>query len=255
VCTVLLRFDPDASWPLLVGAVRDEFVGRPWRPPAAHWPGTPYVGGIDLVGGGTWLAVDPDRPAFAALLNGPPLPPAAATRPTRGTLVLTALASGAAPADPSAYDSFHLLLATPRHCELWSWNGTTFTHRAVSPGSHIVVNLGLDTQEDPLVGHYAPLLASAGDPDPAPGRPAVDAWDGWITLLDGDGLPPDDPRALIVARERAGAAYGSTSATLLGLRDGGVRYDFAANPGPDAVWQEIPVGPVTRGTGIRGAGT
>ena len=28
------------------------------------------------------------------------------------------------------------------------------------------------------------------------------------------------------------------------IRDGAVRYDFTANPGPDAVWQEIPVPPV-----------
>ena len=242
VCTVLLRFDPDASWPLLVAAVRDEFVGRPWRPPAAHWPGTPYVGGIDLRGGGTWLAVDPGAPAFAALLNGPPLPATGSPRPTRGTLVLTALASGQAPADPSAYDAFHLLLGTPRRCELWSWTGDAYTHRPVSPAGHIIVNLGLDAPADPLVGHYAPLLAAAGDPDPTPGRPTGDAWHGWIPLLAGDGLSPQDPRALIIAREHGGAPYGSTSATLLALRDGTVRYDFTANPGPDAVWQEVPVG-------------
>ncbi len=120
MCTVLLRFEPGAAWPLLVGAVRDEFVGRPWRPPAAHWRGTPYVGGVDLIGGGTWLAVDPTAPAFAALLNGPPRPPAERVRPTRGTLVGAALASGRAPSDPSAFDSFHLLLGTPERCELWS---------------------------------------------------------------------------------------------------------------------------------------
>jgi hypothetical protein len=242
VCTVLLRLDPDASWPLLVGAVRDEFVGRPWRPPAPHWPGTPYIGGMDLVGGGTWLAVDPGASAFAALLNGPPLPAAASARPTRGTLVLTTLATGQAPSDPSAYDSFHLLFGTPRRCELWSWTGDAFTHRSVSPGAHIVVNLGLDAPEDPLVGHYAPLLAATHDPDPDPGRRTEAAWDGWVTLLSGDCLSPEDPRALIVARHHRGAPYGSTSGTLLAMRDGSVRYDFTANPGPDAVWQEIAVG-------------
>jgi hypothetical protein len=218
-------------------------AGRGARP-AAHWPGSAYVGGIDLVAGGTWLAVDPGAAAFAALLNGPPLPAAATPRPTRGTLVLSTLASGRGPADPSAYDSFHLLYGTPRRCELWSWTGDVFTHRAVSPGAHIVVNLGLDALADPLVGHYAPLLAATPDPDPTPGAALRDAWRGWHTLLAGDGLSPQDPRALIVAREHGGAAYGSTSATLLGLRAESVRYDFTANPGPDAVWQEIPVPPV-----------
>jgi hypothetical protein len=241
VCTVLLRFDPAASWPLLVAAVRDEFVGRPWQPPAPHWPGTPYVGGIDLIGGGTWLAVDPGAPAFAALLNGPPLPATAAARPTRGTLVLAALQSGRAPSDAAAYDSFHLLLGTLDRCDLWSWTGDAYTHQRVTPGAHIVVNFGLDTPADPLVAHYEPLLAAAGEPDPKPGQPTADAWAGWVPLLDGDGLSPDDDRALIVAREHHGAPYGSTSATLLALRDGTVRYDFTATPGPDAEWQEIPV--------------
>ena len=240
MCTVLLRFDPAASWPLLVGAVRDEFTGRPWRPPARHWPGRPYLGGLDLVGGGTWLAVDPGTRAFAALLNGPPLPPTRSARPTRGTLVLTALQTGREPSDPSAYDAFHLLLGTPRACDLWSWTGEAFTHRVVSPGAHIVVNLGLDAAGDPLVGHYAPLLAAARNPDPKPGLPTGDAWGDWVDLLAGDGLPPEDPRALIIAREHHAAPYGSTSATLLAIGDGDVRYDFAANPGRAAVWQEIP---------------
>ena len=168
MCTVLLRFEPDASWPLVVGAVRDEFAGRPWRPPALHWPGTPYLGGIDLVAGGTWLAVDPGAAAFAALLNGPPLPAAASARPTRGTLVLTALQTGRAPSDPSAYDAFHLLLGTPRHSELWSWTGDSFTHRVVSPGAHIVVNLGLD----PAGGPAGRSLRAAAGRDAGPGSEA-----------------------------------------------------------------------------------
>jgi hypothetical protein len=153
------------------------------------------------------------------------------------------LQTGRAPSDPSAYDAFHLLLGTPRDVELWSWTGEAFTHRVVSPGAHIVVNLGLDAPEDPLVGHHAPLLAAAGDPEPEPGRPVADAWGDWVDLLAGDGLPPDDPRALIVARMHRGVSYGSTSATLLAMRDGDVRYDFTANPGPGAVWQEIAAGP------------
>src|SRR5256714_4879658 len=76
MCTVLLRFAPGTSCPLLFGAVRDEFVDRSWDPPAAHWGGR-LLGGRDRSAGGTWLAVDPDRPAVAAVLNGGRLPPPA----------------------------------------------------------------------------------------------------------------------------------------------------------------------------------
>src|SRR2546423_12778633 len=74
MCTVLLRFAPGTAQPLLFGAVRDEFVDRAWDPPATHWGGR-LLGGRDRSAGGTWLAVDPDRPAGAAVLNGAPPPP------------------------------------------------------------------------------------------------------------------------------------------------------------------------------------
>ena len=61
MCTVLLRLTPGGVHPVLLGAVRDEFVERSWDPPARHWDGAAahLVGGRDLVAGGTWLAVDP----------------------------------------------------------------------------------------------------------------------------------------------------------------------------------------------------
>ncbi|HJR26692.1 MAG TPA: NRDE family protein, partial [Acidimicrobiales bacterium] len=64
MCTVLLRVDPGSPWPVLLGAIRDEFVDRPWDPPARHWSGpwAGLVGGRDAKAGGTWLAVDPAVP-------------------------------------------------------------------------------------------------------------------------------------------------------------------------------------------------
>src|SRR5438105_167109 len=31
MCTVLLRFNPDSPWPVLLSAVRDEYLARPWQ--------------------------------------------------------------------------------------------------------------------------------------------------------------------------------------------------------------------------------
>ena len=117
MCTVLLRFDPAATWPVLLAAVRDEYLARPWEPPAEHWRGR--WGGRDSTAGGTWLAVDPAARSVTALLNGwPPLPPLG-DRPTRGTLALDPL-----PADFSGFDAFHLVRATPTAVTVLSWNGT-----------------------------------------------------------------------------------------------------------------------------------
>jgi transport and Golgi organization protein 2 len=238
VCTVLFRYRPGSPWPLLLAAVRDEFVDRAWEPPAAHWPwrAPGLVGGYDRAAKGTWLAVDPQARAAAALLNGARLdPPADRPRPTRGGLPLAALTSGVgleAELDTDSvrdYDGFHLLLGTLDGVALWTWDGTEVKRVDVAPGDHIIVNAGLDTMDDPLVPHFLPLLAAAATPPLDAVDPAT-AWGDWIALLRGDGLAPDDPRALLVRVVHEGRTYGSTSATLVALGSGEVRYDFTPTP-------------------------
>jgi uncharacterized protein with NRDE domain len=222
VCTVLLRLEPGARCPILLGAVRDEFVERAWDPPARHWPAawSHLLGGRDQVAGGTWLAVDPHAPAVAALLNaGRRDDDGEGPRPTRGTLALRILAAEGLPADLARYDRFHLLRATLDLTELWSWDGDSLHHQVLPPGDHIIVNAGLDTHTDPLVPHFEPLLATT------PTDPAA-----WTHLLAGDGLAPDDDRALLVRREVEGRRYGSTSASLVALSPTEVRYEFTATP-------------------------
>lgn len=302
-----------------MAAVRDEFLDRPWDPPAAHWPAYPsLVGGRDRLAGGTWLAVDPTRPAVAAVLNGVRLPPDP-TRPSRGTLPLAAL-TDSLPTSFAGYDGFHLLIGTLSSVVVLSWDGTSLVRHELAPGDHIVVNAGVDAIEDPLVPHFAPLLAALADPPlalldaplaaadtahagshpspagvgtpltashaspigadepvagspppptaaapthvdaPAPtggpdaGSTTLAAWGPWLDLMRGDGLPPDDPRALLVRREIdgrqpgmeafAGRTYGSGSAALVALAPGRVRYDFTPTPFTPA-WRPILPAPGT----------
>jgi uncharacterized protein with NRDE domain len=227
MCTVLLRFAPGERWPVLVGAVRDEFVERPWDPPGRHWDGAAghLLGGRDRLAGGTWLAVDVGARAVAALLNAGRReePSDGRPRPTRGTLALRALTGEGLPDDIDRYDRFHLLRAGLDGGELWSWDGDGLTHVSLTAGDHIIVNAGLDTEADPLVPHFAPRLAATASEPVA-----------WTELLAGDGLDPADERALIVAKEIEGRAYGSTSACLVALAPDEVRYDFTATPATPA---------------------
>jgi hypothetical protein len=237
VCTVLLRLAPGGPWPVLLGAIRDEFVERSWDGPDAHWPGTypGLLGGRDQKAGGTWLALDPVAPAVAALLNAGKReePEDGEPRPTRGALALRILTDAGLPEDVSRYDRFHLLRVTLDAAELWSWDGDELTHQGLPPGDHIVVNAGLDTPEDPLVPHFAPLLSAL----PAD----LEAWRG---LMAGDGLDPDDDRALVVRKEIEGHLYGTTSASLLALAPSEVRYEFTATPADPSSWYEVDVAPL-----------
>lgn len=233
MCTVLLRLDPDGEWPLLLGAIRDEFVERAWDPPALHWDGpfADLIGGRDQRAGGTWLAVDPSARAVAALLNAGKRedPEDDVPRPTRGNLALRILTDQGLPDDTSGYDRFHLLRATLDAAELWSWDGEQLTHSVLEPGDHIIVNVGLDPDEDPLVPHFAPLLAKVPS--------ELGAWRG---LMAGDSLDPGDERALVVRKEIDGHLYGTTSGSLVALSPSALRYEFTATPADPASWYEVP---------------
>jgi hypothetical protein len=263
VCTVLLRFAPEARWPLLLAAVRDEFLERSWDPPAHHWPASApdLVGGLDRAAHGTWLAVRPATAAapgaVAALLNGVRLPPPAhGARPTRGGLPLTILTGRPEldPADLAGYDGFHLLLADTDAVMVWTWDGERLDRHDLAPGHHILVNAGVDRADSPLVAHHGPRLRALAEPDPEPESGATaTAWGSWVGLLRGDELPGDDPRALIVRHTFTTEAgdeltYGSSSASLVAIgrpgtavgdgRRGSVRFDFTAAPA-DPQWSEV----------------
>ena len=236
MCTVLLRIDPGGRWPLVLGAIRDEFVQRSWDPPARHWdpPFSHLLGGRDRRAGGTWLALDPVAPSVAALLNAGKRedPDGGEPRPTRGTLALRVLTEAGIPEDVTRYDRFHLLRASLDAVELWSWDSVELAHQRLEPGDHIIVNAGLDTDEDPLVPHFAPLLAAAPSD-----------LEAWRALLVGDDLAPDDERARGVRTELEGHLYGTTSGSLLALSPTEVLYDFTATPEDAGSWAPVALEP------------
>jgi len=238
VCTLVIDHRPEARIPLLLVAVRDEFTDRDWAPPAAHWPDRPgLLGGRDLRAGGTWLAVDPAARRAGCVLNGRGRMADPESRRSRGDLPLRAAAGEPLP-DLTPYDPFHLVTADPAHgVTLLGWNGETSTRTDVGPGTHLVVNTGLDPAE-PRAARFTPRFAAAPRPDPRPGDTPEAAWKTWLTLIEGDGLPLDDPAALIVRRRVTDREYGSTSVTLLALSRDGVRYDFRADPARP-VWTTV----------------
>jgi hypothetical protein len=284
MCTAIIGLGPDGT--VLLAGVRDEFTQRAWQPPGYRWPDQPsLIGGRDELAGGTWLALAPAAPRVACILNGRGQAAPAATRRSRGDLPLRAAAEplpaaaqplapatpAPVPSDPTsptnpvgptrpsdlaAYDPFRLLVAEPGRVELQEWDGDRFRHRDLAPGLHLVVNSGLagelrpDAGEHEIerIGYFQARLATIPLPQPKPGVTIEDAWSGWLPLLNGAGLGPDDPRALIVRRDLGdGRIWGTTSISLVALTPDGIRYDFTARPGDPAAWYPVPLEPVPLG--------
>ncbi|HTJ90882.1 MAG TPA: NRDE family protein [Acidocella sp.] len=113
MCSIILRTGADG---VLVGANRDEMVARNWEGPAEYWPG--LIGGRDILGGGTWMALNRHGVMAAVLNRHGSLGPAPGKR-SRGELPLLALGETSAQAaaervsrlDAGAYRSFNLVLA------------------------------------------------------------------------------------------------------------------------------------------------
>jgi Transport and Golgi organisation 2 len=260
--------------PLLLLGVRDEFVGRPWRPPARHWPGTPLVGGIDEQAGGTWLAVHPDVPRVACLLNGRGTEADPARRRSRGELPLRAAADGAGVlkelADDTgalaAYDPFYLVCAEPDGAALLAWDGVRPALRDLAPGTHLLTNAGHaypadpshpdDPAAEPKAVAFGPKFAASrpsanananantdADADPDPDPAAVrEAWGEWLDLAAGDERDLADPGAIIARRELPdGRLWGTTSVTLVALAPDQIRYDFQASPGSETGWYPVSI--------------
>ena len=150
MCTVIVSLDPDNPVPLLLLGIRDEFTGRPWLPPARHWPGSPLIGGRDEQAGGTWLAVHPDVPRVGCILNGRGDLAPEDRRRSRGDLPLLAAAEGPGALAKlhqdrdtlSRYDPFYLVCADQQEVLLLSWNGTDSALTGLGPGTHVLTNAG-----------------------------------------------------------------------------------------------------------------
>jgi Transport and Golgi organisation 2 len=269
MCTAIVSIE--AGGPALLAGVRDELADRAWQPPGWHWPDYPaLIGGRDLLAGGTWLAVAPAARRVACVLNGRGRNAPARSRRSRGVLPLLAAAGRKLEcAALAGFDPFHLLSAEPGTALLQSWDGERLTERELTTGLHIVVNSGLGSDPRPAdppgsgcpaarprqqngesdyqqerLAHFLPRFRAAIRPVPRPGVPVAQAWGAWLPLLNGDGIPAADPRALIVRRDLGGGRiWGTTSISLVALSPDAVRYDFTGTPGDPAAWRPVPVMP------------
>src|SRR5579872_6177705 len=185
MCTFVILRRLGHEWPVVVGANRDEMIGRPWQPPARHWRDRPEVlAGLDELAGGSWFGVN-DHGLLAGILNRfGSLGPAPGAR-SRGELVLEALdhadAAAAAEAlaslDPKAYRPFNLIIADSRD-GFWLRHAGGLEVRPLPPGLSMITSGDLDEASSPRLKRYRPRFAAADPPDHD-----REAWGEWQDLL------------------------------------------------------------------------
>ncbi|MFJ3793478.1 NRDE family protein [Kitasatospora sp. NPDC090091] len=251
MCTTFVSIDPGSPVPVFLLAVRDEYTDRRWLPPGRHWPDQPNVtGGLDLDAGGTWLAVAPGtvpsaEPVAACLLNGIGHTAPPQERLSRGGLPLIAV-SGRPVADLQLerFDPFHLVVARPSGVRVASWSGSRLEEQELPSGLSVVLNDGVagrtGTQPCPphiratmaaRAAHFRARLQAVARPEPADELPDA-AWGEWLPIARGDGLPPDDPAALIRRLvSPSGRVWASGSLSMVALAPEGARWDFGTISG------------------------
>jgi hypothetical protein len=269
VCTVVISLAPAEPMPLLLLGFRDELTGRPWQLPARHWPGSPLVGGRDEQAGGTWLAIHPQIPRVACILNARGVMAPPQNRHSRGELPLRAAAEGQQALkdlhdDLSAlarYDPFLLICADLSSALMLSWDGTRAALENFEPDqTHIITNAGhtypqapdqapaqapdqAPAHTDAKAGYFGDKFA-AHRPDADPAATIKDAWGDWLTLADGDGLSDTDPAAIVARHELPdGRVYGTTSVSLVALGAHALRYDFQPVPADPTTWYPVDLQP------------
>lgn len=156
MCTLVLGFQLDRRWPVVVVANRDEQLDRPsegWalrglgsaRTDRVPWPAC--AAPLDVQAGGTWMGVSA-RGVFAGVTNHfvrlgwKPDP----TRRSRGDLVPLALAAASATAaaerlaalDAAQWNPFHLAVADAAAAFVWWYDGEDQGLTPLEPGLHVV---------------------------------------------------------------------------------------------------------------------
>lgn len=171
MCLLLVALDTHPDYALVVAANRDEFHERPAEP-ADFWPDAPDIlGGRDLEGMGTWLAVNRSG-AFAAITNVRVPGGALGTR-SRGLIINDFLAGTHAPSrfvadlagDGRTYSGFNIIAS--KGTDLAWYSNFVDEHRTLGAGVYGLSNHLLDTPWPKVrrLKHAFDGLEALGEPE------------------------------------------------------------------------------------------
>lgn len=234
MCTLTIAWQVFEETPILVGANRDERFDRPSQPPRLIESERRLIAPTDENAGGTWIGYNEDG-VVAAITNRWVDAELSGER-SRGLLVRDALDQPNATdacrtveraLDANEYDGFNLLVADANSALLIEYDGGPTIH-TLSPGVHVVTNVGYDTS------HTIPSIR----PD-ASRRQAENGHKLYEHLQPRPGESPDgwherDANALATHEFGVcvhGDGFGTRSSSLIRIDSNGRKqYEFADGP-------------------------
>lgn len=244
MCLILLAWQANAEFPLVVAANRDESYARPTSP-VQFWPDAPQVlAGRDDSAGGTWLGLTRNG-RFAALTNYRSPEHARSDRPSRGKLVADFLTGEMAPSDYIAAteafgktcNGYNLLVGALETRELWWSSNVSGEARALTPGVYGLSNHLLDTNWPKVGAGRTALSAALGPPLDEIALSALlrDDTRHDDEKLPQTGIPLEWERALSAAFIST-PAYGTRASTLLKVGVGAMSSAFGMACFDEQTW-------------------
>ena len=247
MCTIAFLVEVVAGVPLVVAANRDELYARPTRPPERLGPA--LVGGVDVLSGGTWLAVHRSG-RFAAVTNQRALATPPPGLRSRGLAVKELAASDdpsayVADLDPTHYASMNLAWGDARGVSIaYGRQEGALDVIALSRGVHVLCNDTLGAPGFPRgdclrAAIEAALAAGLAWPALVPRLQAALGDHTRVPLAD---VPPSH-LPVELARELTATCihsdhYGTRSSTILALGEGRV-IDYVYTDGSPCMYPLI----------------
>jgi uncharacterized protein with NRDE domain len=223
MCTIAILLEVVTGTPLVLAANRDELYARPTRPPESFGEG--IAGGVDVLSGGTWLAIRHDG-RFAAVTNQRALATVSPGLRSRGLAVRELVAAAdpdgyVARLDPTMYASMNLVWGDACGVSIaYARREGTLEVERLAPGIHVLCNDRLGAEGFPRGTRLHDAIAGAPRRWPEI-LPVLQAALADHTRTD----PPPSHLPAEVARELTATCihtpgYGTRSSTIIAARAG-----------------------------------
>jgi uncharacterized protein with NRDE domain len=225
MCTVVIAYQPQKEWSIIVAANRDERLDRKWESPGRHWLDNPQViGGLDVLSKGTWLAIN-DNGIMACILNRQGTLGGLPGKKSRGQLVIDALkvdciddaVAAVKLIDASEFSGFQFLVADGNRAYWLESDGTYISTHLVPVGVSMITSLGMNNLDCSRTKRHLDTFQQTSLPNPD----FYDEWDLWIKILQRRASVESRDGMTIVTDKN----YGTVCSALIGLN----QYDSQKN--------------------------